>query len=481
MKDISFSNIKNCIAYVVVIIVMLMSGKTLHCADLQKEIARQAKITAFLTAHQNKPKQKTREESEHPLLEDSLRERTGTRQRKRNKGYIRRQALDVYAEEAEQKGDVIPLPIGSLARASEQQRRNNKAYTRELQRVLQAAQIPQAQIDIVKDYARPEWVLRNKLHHHSDRIYNVWSIDTMAISYSDSATKKEGAVWYRNTGTLDNVIPNATRYKDQPEQELDLLERMGDGFTDFANSPNGQMVALTTFNGGSLYVLPSGLSFGQAMAEGRLRFIKNHKANEAISDEQLQQNPFMSVAFSPCSNYIFAGGADGTMHQIDANTGTSIYSFDHNAAVTAITTVPDGTIYAGLNNGQVAIWHGEFVPPSTTSQLDNASDGSQTASMEDEALQTCQLPPASGTDRMGMHAMLLSEDCIRCVKHGMQCCTICAELGKVSAACCRTGVSCAKHCPAAAAFCCYKSSLMAQNTCRVLCGRLVGAMRRLWQ
>lgn len=476
MTSICLRSVKNCTAYFLIVVMLLLS-KALHCADNGDEVERQRKISAFLTANQNKKKQQKPEGLTQTLLEG-------------------------YKEEAELKNDVVALPIGTLARAGVRQRKRNKTYTRGLKAALPTA-FPQPVKKIVKDYARPELVLDAQLKYQDGRIYNFMVNESpIAMSYSDDGTKQDAAAWHKNTGAFVELVNNNFHYKSRPEQISGLSEIIGGGFTDSACSPDGQMLAATTFAGNDLYVWPSALPLMHAIAQGnkgQLLMLQNKKTSGQSNDEEPTDNPFTSVAFSPCSNYVFVGGADGVMHQIDAKTGESVYSsVDHGAAVTAL-EIPRGgdTVYAGLEDGRVCIWKGDLLPPPVTSLTTQGlgDDGPQAATMTDEAI---HIVPLSGEYQSTMQNMMCLDDCLRCRKHGKKCCSLCAELGSVAAQCCRTGASCVIHCPRACAISCKTCSLFCSNQqccgvcCRLcyyggqrVCLRLgiccIQAIRRLWQ
>lgn len=440
MKSLYSCSAKNYTAYFL-ILVILVFGKTLHGAESKKERRRQARITALLN---NK---KTKTEG------------------------LTQKLLDVEKED-ERKDNSDRLPLATLARAGAQQRIRNKAYTDTLQAALPDALLVTTKT-IIQDYARPEWFLANRFKVHEDRVSALEIQDMPLRSRSCSRVKSEIALWDTETGAVVAVDSGHVFYKKHIKQLAGFSGHMNDGYTDSYCSHDGQKLAATTVGGDNLYIWPSELPLAQAIATKKTLNIRSKKG-----DEQNADNPFMSVTFSPCSNYVFAGGIDGTMHQVDATTGESVYMFNHDTAVTALAKSDDGnTIYAGLQDGSVAVWKGDLLPPPMVSSTIQISDDAPLlARMSDAAINVVQ----DNEYQRKVADFLCYQNCFTCCEHGKQCCSLCAQAGKVSAACCRNGASCLIQCPRTCIKgICYRGCV--KQVCAPFCGRIFRAIKSLWQ
>lgn len=282
-----------------------------------------------------------------------------------------------------------------------------------------------------------------------------------------------------DTGAVRSFENNHGYCKPLPKQ-LSGFSGWLNSHTDFADSSDGQKVAATTFDN-DLFVWPSGLSLAQAIASKKVLNVRNKRTSDQPRNDQSHEDAFLSVKFSPCNNYVFVGSADGAMHQLDATTGEAVYAFAHDKAVTAIETSPDGnTIYAGLQDGTIAVWQGELLPPQDASLpmpiSSDAPDGPQSATMIDDAL----VPVNNIAYQEKVRDFLCLQNFSHCYKHGKRCCSLCSDLCKVSAACCRTGTLCVTQCPRMCVKgCCCR--VCVKKICAPFCGRIARAIRGLWQ
>lgn len=457
MTSIYHRSVKNCTHFL--IIVILLINNELHCAESKKERRRQARITALLTSYQNSKQTKPEDPAQ--------------------------KLLDIENAECERKENAYRLPLAPLACAGARQRERNRAYIQELRTA--TAPLPESVKQLIVDYARPEWFLANRFKIHEGRV-SALEIKSMQLrARSCSRVKSEVAVWDTDTGAIITSDSGHVFYKQHIKQLAGFSAHMNDGYTDSHCSYDGQKLAATTVAGNNLYIWPSELPLAQAIATKKTLNIRSKKG-----DEQDADNPFMSVTFSPCSTYVFAGGIDGTMHQVDATTGESVYMFNHPAlplampgcvapAVTALAKSDDGnTIYAGLQDGSVAVWKGDLLPPFTASSTiqvpADASDGPLPARMSDDAISIVQ-------DNEYQHKVadfLCYQNCFTCCEHGKTCCSLCAQGGRVSAACCCNGASCLIQCPRTCVKgICYRGC--AKQICAPFFGRIIASIRRLWQ
>lgn len=395
---------------------------------------------------------------------------------------ISQKLLNGEQEECERKISADHVPLAPLARPGRQQRERNKAYINRLQAAL--SHLPESIKQLIVDYARPEWCLDRNFKLHDERIYDLSisgnNTEFPGFSYAIGTKKHEIAVWETDTGIIRKTGSAVGRYKILPRQLSGFSSWLNSGLTDFACSPDGQKMAATSFDKSNLYIWPSELSLANAVASKKMLNIRNKDMTPAESNVPAVKNPFTAVTFSSCSNYVFVGAIDGTMHQLDATTAEPIYSFEHPAAVTALATSGDGnSIYAGLEDGSLSVWQGELLPPSeepVALSIAVAPDAPQPALMDDDPVKVVE----NRKHQRVIADWYCLEDCTNCYKHSKKSCSLCAQACKASAACCYSGASCAIHCPRSCVCGC-GYAVCVKKCCLPILRRLCAPFKRLWQ
>lgn len=366
-----------------------------------------------------------------------------------------------------------------VQRASAEQKTRDKTYIHTIKAALGI--LPPHLKDSIAEYAQPGWLLDTTLNIHSERIYSIQCDDTgRSVTSLTDEKNKELASWDPRTGTVDHFshYDGNQHCKRLPNQLSGFSQQAIDPI-DFSCSADGKKVAAIDSNK-VLYIWPAALSFVKAIGQNTI--VSLHDTNKF--------GGFLSVTFSPCSNYVFVGGINGIIHQIDATTGERPYAFapnpdtgrSYSEPVTAITTSADGaTIYAGLMNGKIAIWRGDIQQNSqriAAAMPCNSLDGPQNVCMTDEREPLI----ISGNHRHQQEArdVVCVQNFYDCYEHGKKCCSLSGQCCAVAAPCCRTAALCAVQAPRCCVnHCCCRVCI--KRLCIPACNKVWQTIKRLWQ
>lgn len=235
---------------------------------------------------------------------------------------------------------------------------------------------PRPLCNLIIDYIHPGWSLctRTKIHNNVPLHIDVFSGDIVyscAGGLSDDArrTEYEYSTWNVHTGVMQGHDPLIEKvYSRSSPTIVGSWERFYPILAS-AYAANGEWAVVSDRNKGLLvWKLPHALE--EAEAHGQVRCI--HKPERP--GQSALQRAFSSVAISPCRNYIFAGGFDGTVSILDAKNHQVAYTLHHDsdASVTGLKVIQDGnTLIAGLDDGSMVVWAGNFQHASEPIILDH--------------------------------------------------------------------------------------------------------------
>jgi WD40 repeat protein len=268
------------------------------------------------------------------------------------------------------------------------------------------------------------------------------------VSYS--LDEKKGKLWDVPTGNIQhdamqdkkNCVVECPDYIIPPVRRASILDW---------SAHNERAVAIDAMSG--LIAWNSRLDLATAERAGLAKRI--HK--KSASQEAKQSNPFLSVALSPCANYIFAGCADGTVIMLDAETYEQLATFKHATNVTAVNVSHNekngvSTLIAGLRNGEVAVWqrdieleqlpHDQNVRDIQQTPLDD-NDQKQPLYTQDDGPEIMfmadKVPPRPAIDVCKTHCQECGRLCCDCMCIWKATCQI---SGLIFYDCCTNGAVC---------------------------------------
>jgi hypothetical protein len=329
----------------------------------------------------------------------------------------------------------------SVLEHGEQKMRNATIMTalKEHLKTAANAALPEPLQSLIAEYVQPGWQHINTIKGSGGIVSRVWLFDDRVEMYTEDTKDLPARCELRDiyTGAIkDPVLPLDRIRRIRPHYLENLVEHHS--FFDFNQSPDdSKRVASSIVEG---LIVWNGKT---NLRDAQLRSSYKQIPLESVSDQRPVLNSFLSVRFSPCSNYLVASKVDGSVTIMNATNGKKSYTLSHPESVTSVAVSSDlhrTLLAAGLANGDVCIWQGTFDDPSLLS----LADLSELPALE---------ATISGPDRMTMIDAPPAS-----ARH--KCCASCCECGTLCAACCvlmyrclTTGASCCYYCPC----CCYET------------------------